>query len=70
MDDMSTDLAHHRCDRCGAQALVRVRLASTGSLVFCGHHFRANEDALITSGASIELDERHTIEPQAVGVAR
>lgn len=27
-----------RCDSCGAQAYVRVRLQSGGELYFCGHH--------------------------------
>lgn len=27
-----------RCDRCGAQAYVRVRLAGGRELLFCGHH--------------------------------
>ena len=30
--------ASDRCDRCGAQALVRVELPSGADLVFCGHH--------------------------------
>ena len=31
-----------RCDRCGAQAYVRVVLgASGGELLFCAHHARA-----------------------------
>jgi len=32
-------------DRCGAQAYVRVVLAS-GDLLFCGHHAKAYEDKL------------------------
>ena len=36
-----------RCDRCGAQAYVRVILESTdGELLFCGHHARAVEATL------------------------
>ncbi|GAB3286301.1 hypothetical protein GCM10027449_32890 [Sinomonas notoginsengisoli] len=36
-----------RCDRCGAQAYVRVVLeASGGALQFCGHHARAVEPTL------------------------
>ncbi|MFP5219637.1 MAG: hypothetical protein ACLGIG_07865 [Actinomycetes bacterium] len=34
-----------RCDRCGAQARVRVVLAN-GELAFCGHHAKAFEPAL------------------------
>lgn len=36
-------LATDRCDRCGAQAYVRVTLAGGGDLLFCGHHFREHE---------------------------
>jgi hypothetical protein len=32
--------AADRCDRCGAQAYVRARLASGGELLFCAHHGR------------------------------
>ncbi len=36
-----------RCDRCGAQAYVRVVLESSGmELVFCGHHARSVEATL------------------------
>ncbi len=35
-----------RCDRCGAQAYVRAVLASGSDLLFCAHHWHANEDAL------------------------
>jgi len=29
-----------RCDRCGAQAYVRVTLTNGGELLFCAHHMR------------------------------
>lgn len=35
-----------RCDACGAQAYVRVVLASGNDLFFCGHHARQKEQAL------------------------
>lgn len=38
--------ASDRCDRCGAQALVRVELPSGADLVFCGHHARLHETRL------------------------
>lgn len=38
--------AHDRCDRCGAQAYVKVLLEAGGELMFCAHHARAHEDAL------------------------
>ena len=46
-------LATDRCDRCGAQAYVRVRLASGGELLFCGHHAREHENALRQASADI-----------------
>ncbi len=39
-------LATDRCDRCGAQAYVRVVLAGGGDLMFCAHHFREHEERL------------------------
>ena len=50
-----------RCDRCGAAARVRAKLASGGELLFCQHHANEHEAKLIelsavleTSGAPIE----------------
>ncbi|MBW3640326.1 MAG: hypothetical protein KY451_10825 [Actinobacteria bacterium] len=37
--------AADRCDRCGAQAFVRVVLVS-GELLFCGHHAKAYQEKL------------------------
>ena len=55
-----------RCDRCGAQAYVRATIPNAGgtALLFCGHHFRKHELALISAGAEI-LDERHRIDEEA-----
>ena len=38
--------ATDRCDRCGAQAYVRVELAGGAELLFCAHHAREHEDKL------------------------
>lgn len=38
--------AADRCDRCGAQAYLRVTLTNGGELLFCGHHARAHQDKL------------------------
>lgn len=38
--------AAERCDRCGAQAYVRVVLEHGGELLFCGHHANEYEHAL------------------------
>lgn len=48
--------ATDRCDRCGAQAYVRVALPAGGELLFCGHHFRDHEAPLRQVGAAI-VDE-------------
>ena len=47
---MSTTMIEHqalttadRCDRCGAQAYVRITLRNGGELLFCAHHARAHE---------------------------
>lgn len=43
-----------RCDRCGAQAYLRVTLASGGELLFCGHHGRAHSAKLNQVALSIQ----------------
>jgi hypothetical protein len=48
-----------RCDRCGAQAFILVKGVS-GELYFCGHHYAANEKALIKFSYEI-IDEREHI---------
>lgn len=45
--------ASDRCDRCGAQAYVRVVLTSGGELLFCGHHARKHLDAVKPLAAEI-----------------
>jgi len=45
--------AADRCDRCGAQAYVRVTLATGGTLLFCGHHFHDHEPRLRQSASTI-----------------
>ena len=41
------------CDRCSAQAYVRVILPA-GELLFCAHHSRQHADALAKAGAEIQ----------------
>jgi len=54
-----------RCDRCGAQAYVRVVLASGTDLQFCGHHWSRHEEALRPQAEQI-IDETHRLaEPSA-----
>ncbi len=45
--------ATDRCDRCGAQAYVRVELAGGAELLFCAHHAREHEDKLRDVAVSI-----------------
>jgi hypothetical protein len=52
--------AADRCDRCGAQAYVRVRLPSGGELLFCAHHGKAHRDALERASAQIH-DQSHLL---------
>ncbi|WP_043346947.1 DUF7455 domain-containing protein [Beutenbergia cavernae] len=47
--------AEDRCDRCGAQAYVRVSLPS-GELYFCAHHGRKHAPAFSEIATDI-LDE-------------
>lgn len=49
-----------RCDLCGAQAFVRVVLAS-GELLFCGHHARAHADALTAQALFIQDETEHIL---------
>lgn len=45
-----------RCDRCGAQAWVRVGISEL-DLLFCGHHF-ADSEGRLRERASYIHDER------------
>jgi hypothetical protein len=42
------------CDRCGAQAYVRVVLPGSGELFFCAHHSRQHAEALAKIAAEIQ----------------
>jgi hypothetical protein len=50
-----------RCDRCGAQAYLRVELAGGGELLFCAHHAREHGDKLREIAVSVhdETDRLH-----------
>jgi hypothetical protein len=52
--------ASDRCDRCGAQAYVRVTLSKGGELLFCGHHARKHLPALTPLAAHIQ-DETESL---------
>ena len=50
------------CDRCGAQAYVRVVLPGAGELLFCAHHSRQHADALTRVAVEIQ-DETDRLAP-------
>lgn len=57
--------ARDRCDRCGAQAYVKVVLQMGGELMFCAHHARAHADALEPVAAEfIDETERLHVKPE------
>ncbi len=52
------------CDRCGAQAYVRVLLANSGELLFCAHHGREHAKALAKVAVDIQDETGRLSEPQ------
>ena len=52
--------AADRCDRCGAQAYLRVELQSGGELLFCAHHAREHGDKLKEIAVNL-IDETHKL---------
>lgn len=52
--------AEDRCDRCGAQAYLRVELATGGELLFCAHHAREHGAALKEIAVNVQ-DETHKL---------
>ncbi|WP_106249351.1 DUF7455 domain-containing protein [Allonocardiopsis opalescens] len=58
--------AADRCDRCGAQAYVRVRLSAGGELLFCGHHMRQHGDSLRKLAVEVQDETARLRETPAV----
>ena len=50
-----------RCDRCGAQAFVRARLAGGFELLFCAHHGREHLEKLRDLDDIEITDESHKL---------
>ena len=48
-----------RCDRCGSQAFVLVKMVA-GELYFCGHHYQKHQQTLDRVAFEI-IDERWSI---------
>ncbi|MEP6525656.1 MAG: hypothetical protein ABJA86_00710 [Nocardioidaceae bacterium] len=57
--------AADRCDRCAAQAYVRVTLAGGGELLFCAHHGREHAERLREVAVSIH-DETERLDETLV----
>ncbi len=55
--------ASDRCDRCGAQAYLRVHLASGSELLFCAHHAREHGDKLKTVAVNVHDETGKLLEP-------
>ncbi|HXH80780.1 DUF7455 domain-containing protein [Nocardioides sp.] len=53
--------ASDRCDRCGAQAYLRVELQTGGELLFCAHHAREHGDKIRAIAANVQ-DETHKLQ--------
>jgi hypothetical protein len=61
--------AADRCDRCGAQAYIRARLATGGELFFCAHHGRKHLPELQSRCIEIR-DETERLGSSAAGEAK
>ena len=54
-----------RCDRCGAQAYLRVELSSGGELLFCAHHAREHAEKIRQVAAAIQDETAKLADPPA-----
>lgn len=59
--------AADRCDRCGAQAYVRVLLNSGGELLFCAHHMRKHDDSIRKIASDIQDETNKLTESENSG---
>jgi hypothetical protein len=53
------------CDRCGAQAYVRVLLPNSGELLFCAHHGREHAQALAKVAVDIQDESQRLTKPES-----
>ena len=53
------------CDRCGAQAYVRVLLPNSGELLFCAHHSREHLPALKKVAIDIQDETQRLSKPES-----
>lgn len=52
------------CDRCGAQAYVRVLLPNAGELLFCAHHSREHRAAYAKVAVEIQDETQRLTNPE------
>lgn len=69
MSNSTALTAADRCDRCGAQAYLRVELRTGGELLFCAHHAREHGDKLREVAATVQ-DETAAVSDQPATVNR
>ena len=58
--------ASDRCDRCGAQAYLRVQLASGSELLFCAHHAREHGEKLRTVAVNVHDETSRLLDTPTV----
>jgi acetyl-CoA carboxylase beta subunit len=56
-----------RCDRCGAQAYVRVLFQGRRELLFCAHHYRQHARALARLAVHIQDDTGRLVRCEWLG---
>lgn len=61
--------AADRCDRCGAQAYVRVVLP-VGELLFCAHHAREHAPKFAALATEVHDETDRLLEEHGAGAAR
>ena len=59
--------AMDRCDRCGAQAYVRVLFHGRQELLFCAHHYRQHAPALARSAVAIQDETQRLVRCEWLG---
>jgi hypothetical protein len=59
--------AANRCDRCGAQAYVRV-LMTSGELLFCAHHAREHAPKFSALATHVQDESARLLEEHGAGI--
>lgn len=55
------------CDRCGAHGKARF-IMQTGDLVFCGHHARKYDQAIVDQGGIFDVEYATDNDPELASV--